>query len=85
MHEGNPSRIAAKLRFRVALALSALDAAGSPLELNVPGYRLHQLKGDLKGIWSIKISGNWQITFRFDEAGANDVDLIDYHQRELCP
>ena len=79
MHEGNPSRIAAKLRLRVALALSALDAAESPLELNVPGYRLHQLKGDRKGTWSITISGNWRITFRFDEAGANDVDLIDYH------
>jgi hypothetical protein len=50
-----------------------------PLELNVPGYRLHQLKGNQKGIWSITISGNWRITFRFDEAGANDVDLIDYH------
>jgi len=79
MHEGNPSRIAAKLRLRVALALSALDAAESPLELNVPGYRLHQLKGNQKGVWSITISGNWRITFRFDEAGANDVDLIDYH------
>jgi proteic killer suppression protein len=50
----------------------------SPLELNVPGYRLHQLKGNQKGIWSITISGNWRITFRFDGAGANDVDLIDY-------
>ena len=79
MHEGNPSRIAANLRLRVALALSALDAAESPLELNVPGYRLHQLKGNQKGIWSITISGNWRITFRFDESGAKDVDLIDYH------
>jgi proteic killer suppression protein len=79
MFEGNASRIAAKLRLRVALALSALDAAESPLDLKVPGYRLHQLKGDQKGTWSIAISGNWRITFRFEEGTAHDVDLIDYH------
>ena len=79
MFEGNARRIAANLRLRVALALSALEAAESPLELNVPGYRLHQLKGDQKGTWSITISGNWRITFRFDEGNAHDVDLIDYH------
>jgi proteic killer suppression protein len=79
MFEGNASRVAADLRLRVALALSALDAAESPLELNVPGYRLHQLKGRQKGIWSITVSGNWRITFRFEEGDARDVDLIDYH------
>ena len=79
MFEGNASRIAAQLRPRVALALSALDAAESPLELSVPGYRLHQLKGDQKGTWSITVSGNWRITFRFEEGSAGDVDLIDYH------
>jgi proteic killer suppression protein len=79
MFEGNASRIAAKLRPRMALALSALDAAESPLELNIPGYRLHQLKGDQKGVWSIAMSGNWRITFRFEHGGAHDVDLIDYH------
>jgi plasmid maintenance system killer protein len=42
-------------------------------------FNLHQLKGGQKGIWSITISGNWRITFRFDESGAKDVDLIDYH------
>jgi proteic killer suppression protein len=79
MYEGNPNRVAAGLRRRIALALSALDGAASPLELNLPGYRLHQLKGDQKGTWSITISGNWRITFRFENAGAHDVDLIDYH------
>ena len=79
MFDGNASRIAAKLRPRVALAISALDAAESPQELNVPGYRLHQLKGDQKGTWSITMSGNWRITFRFEAGNAHDVDLIDYH------
>ncbi len=48
-------------------------------KLDLPGYRLHQLKGDKKGIWSITVSGNWRITFRFDDGSAHDVDLIDYH------
>jgi proteic killer suppression protein len=79
MFEGSASRTAAKLRPRAALTLSALDAVESPLELNVPGYRLHQLKGDQKGTWSITMTGNWRITFRFEERNAHDVDLIDYH------
>ncbi len=79
LFEGNASRIAADLRVRVSLALSALDAAKSPPELDLPGYRLHQLKGDRKGIWSITVSGNWRITFRFDDGSAHDVDLVDYH------
>ena len=79
LFEGNASRIAAELRPRLELALSALDAAASPLELSIPGYRLHQLKGDRKGVWSITVSGNWRITFRFEGGNAHDVDLIDYH------
>ena len=46
---------------------------------SVPGYRLHPLKGDLKGYWSISISGNWRVTFRIDDGDAYDVDLTDYH------
>ena len=79
LFEGDASRVAGNLRPRVELALSALDAAASPLELNIPGYRLHQLKGNQKGIWSIALSGNWRITFRFDHGNAHDVDLLDYH------
>ena len=45
----------------------------------LPGYRLHPLKGDLQGFWSVSVSGNWRIIFRFEEGDALDVDLIDYH------
>ena len=45
----------------------------------MPGYRLHRLKGDLKGFWSITISGNWRVVFRCDSGDAHDVDLVDYH------
>jgi proteic killer suppression protein len=47
--------------------------------LDLPGFRLHPLKGDLKGFWSITVSGNWRIIFRFEQGDAFDVDLVDYH------
>lgn len=48
-------------------------------DLDLPGYRLHPLKGDLKGFWSITISGNWRIVFRFEQNEALEIDLVDYH------
>ena len=44
-----------------------------------PGYRLHPLKGDMAGLWSISVSGNWRVVFRFEGNEAVDVDLVDYH------
>ena len=63
----------------VAVALADIDDARKPSDLDLPGYRLHPLKGDLKGYWSISVSGNWRVTFRLVEGDAYDVDLIDYH------
>lgn len=76
---GDRSRINAEQLDRIALALADLDAAGSPSDLDLPGYRLHPLRGKLKGHWSISITGNWRITFRFIDGDAYDVDLVDYH------
>ncbi len=76
---GDTSRVEGELSGRVALALADLDDACKPSDLNLPGYRLHPLKGDLKGHWSISISGNWRMTFRVEEGDAYDVDLVDYH------
>ena len=50
-----------------------------PESLDLPGYRLHPLRGDLKGFWSVEVSGNWRIIFRFENENVYDVDLIDYH------
>ncbi len=47
--------------------------------MDLPGYRLHQLKGDLSGFWSVTISANWRIIFRFDAENVTDLDYIDYH------
>jgi len=47
--------------------------------MDLPGFRLHPLKGDRAGEWSVTVSGNWRIVFRFADGRAGDVDLIDYH------
>lgn len=62
---------AAKLR-RI---LGLLDVSMSPDDLNLPSFRLHQLKGEFKGFWSITVNGNWRVIFRFL---GNDVELVDY-------
>jgi proteic killer suppression protein len=59
--------------------LTVLDDAATPQGLNLPGYRLHPLKGDFKGFWSVTVRANWRIIFRFEETDAFDVELIDYH------
>jgi proteic killer suppression protein len=59
--------------------LGRLDQATTPQALNLPGYRLHRLKGDLRGVWSVTVRANWRIVFRFEGEDAIDVELIDYH------
>ena len=75
----DPSRLAADQLGRITLAVADLEAAGKPSDLDLPGYRLHPLRGDLRGLWSISITGNWRITFRFEDGDVYDVDLVDYH------
>ena len=76
---GDASRVGANIADRVAIALADLDVAAKPSDLNLPGYRLHPLKGDRKGFWSISISANWRLIFRFADGDAFDIDLVDYH------
>ena len=75
----DPSRLATEQLDRITLALADLDVADKPSDLDLPGYRLHPLRGDRRGLWSISISSNWRITFRFEDGDAYDVDLVDYH------
>jgi len=75
----NPGGVRADQVRRIRDVLAHLDSATEPSDLDLPGYRLHPLKGDLKGHWSVTISGNWRITFRFLDGAALDVDLTDYH------
>ena len=64
---------------RIERILSDLDATESAHDMDLPGYRLHALKGAQRGLWSVRVSGNWRIVFRFVAGEAVDVDLIDYH------
>ncbi len=64
---------------KVERILARLDVAGEPRDMNLPGYRLHQLSGDLSGFWAVMVSGNWRLIFRFESGNAYDVDLTDYH------
>lgn len=64
---------------RLRLQLAALDNAKGPDDLNSPGWRLHGLSGSLAGHWSVTVSGNWRLTFRFDGEDAELVDYQDYH------
>jgi proteic killer suppression protein len=59
--------------------LGRLDEAEGPSAMNLPGYRLHPLKGGLKGFWSVTVRANWRIIFRFNGTDAFDVELTDYH------
>lgn len=64
---------------RLRLFLAALDAAESPGDMDIAGWRLHSLKGTRKGQWSVWFYGNWRGTFRFDGTNATDVNYEDYH------
>ena len=64
---------------KIARILARLDEADAPQKMDLPGFQLHQLMGDMKGSWAVSVSGNWRIVFRFEAGHARDVDLIDYH------
>lgn len=76
---GNRSQVRADLVHKIENILATLDSAESPQGLNLPGYRLHPLKGDRKGFWLVTVRANWRIIFRFESEDAMDVELIDYH------
>jgi proteic killer suppression protein len=71
--------VRADQREKVENILAVLNRARKPEDLNLPGFRLHRLKGDLKEFWSVTVRANWRVIFRFEEGDAYDVDLIDYH------
>lgn len=80
LHErGDRGGIRPDLLETVERMLTVLDAATTPQGMDIPRYRLHALKGDLKGMWSVTVRTNWRIVFRFQGTNAFDVELIDYH------
>ena len=59
--------------------LARLDAASSVVDLDLPGFKLHPLKGELKGFWAVTVRANWRVIFRFEDADVLEVDYVDYH------
>ena len=64
---------------KLTTILAQLDAAKRPEDMDLPGFRLHPLKGELAGFWSVTVRANWRVIFRFTAGAASDLDLIDYH------
>jgi len=75
---GTRSGVSAHLAERLLRQMDFLHRARAPSDMNIPGWRLHQLKGELRGTWSVTVSGNWRLTFRFEGEDALDVNLEDY-------
>ena len=64
---------------RLRMQLAALDTAQTIDDMDIPGFRLHPLKGELVGRWSVSVNGNWRVTFEFREGNAYVLDYEDYH------
>lgn len=76
---GDTAQVGADILDKIENILAVLDRADGPEKMDLPGFRLHPLKGDLRGFWAVTVRANWRIIWRFDGADAMDVDLIDYH------
>ena len=76
---GNIKGIQAQHANKLKRILSLLNVASCSDELNIPSFRLHQLKGNLQGFWSITVNTNWRIIFRFTGVDVELVDYLDYH------
>ena len=76
---GGSGQVPSLLVKRITVILPALDVAQGPEDFTLPGLRVHPLKGNLQGYWSVSVSGNWRLVFRFDGQDVYDLDLVDYH------
>ena len=76
---GSTKGVQAKHAVKLALILDLLNYATEPMHMNFAGSCLHQLKGDMQGHWSVRVSGNWRLTFRFEDGDAYVVNYQDYH------
>jgi len=76
---GNKKGIQPEHSDKLERILDVLNAAVTPLDMNLPGFRLHELSGIEKNTWSVKVNGNWRVTFKFEDGDAVIVDYRDYH------
>ena len=76
---GEPRGINPHYAEKIGNILTVLNAASTIEGLDLPSFRLHPLKGDMKGFWAVTVRANWRIVFKFEDGRAFDVDLVDYH------
>lgn len=80
LYEADESRgVVAEHAEKLRDILARLDSARSVGDMDLPGFRLHPLKGELKGFWAVTVRANWRVIFRFEGPDALDVDYVDYH------
>ena len=79
MERGDARRLPPEHLDTVRDILARLNASAAPDDMNLPGFRLHRLKGDLAGFWAVTVRANRRIVFRFEDGHAADVDYLDYH------
>jgi proteic killer suppression protein len=75
----DPRGVSADHADKLRRILARLDAAREAADMDLPGYRLHPLKGNRAGFYAVTVNGNWRVIFRFERGNAVDVDYIDYH------
>ena len=78
-YKGDASKVIASHKGRLLRQLDQLEASVQPNDMNLPGWGYHKLTGDRKDTYSVSVSGNWRLTFRFEGRDATDVDYEDYH------
>ena len=76
---GDRRRVSPDHADKLRRILARLDVATGPDNMDLPGSRLHPLKGDRAGYWAVSVSRNWRVVFRFEGGNATEVDLVDYH------
>ena len=77
--EDNPRGVLQEHTEKLRDILARLDAAATSSDMDVPGFRLHALKGELDGYWAVTVRANWRVIFRFADGNALDLDYVDYH------
>jgi toxin HigB-1 len=75
----HPRGVTAEHGAKLRDILVRLDAAATVADMNLPGFRLHPLKGEFKGFWAVTVRANWRVIFRFVDRHVVDVDYVDYH------
>jgi proteic killer suppression protein len=77
--DDDPRGVISEHAERLRDILARLDAAATVADMDLPGFRLHPLKGELKGFWAVTVRANWRVIFHFADREVSDVDYVDYH------